>query len=275
MTAVILGLGSGLSWGFADFWGGLASRRANPNITTMLVQAAGVAVLAFAVFAGGFAAPSPRSAVLAVAAGLLDGIAMLAFYRALTIGVMAIVAPVAAAGAVLPVAVDLLRGRSVSPLTLAGCALALAGIATVASERGSRRRGLGLAAVAALGFGGFFTLFGPASSGGSVIPAAAIARTASLAIVAAIAVRAPRTASPKQKRTLALVAGAGCLDAFAAVLFGVGTQYSLAGIVAVLASLYPIATIVLARAVLRERWTQSQTLGSIAAIAGVALIAAG
>ena len=73
MTAVILGLGSGVFWGSADFFGGLASRRADPNITTMLVQGVGVAALAVAVFLGGFAPPSPDVAVLAIAAGIVVG----------------------------------------------------------------------------------------------------------------------------------------------------------------------------------------------------------
>lgn len=275
MIAVVLGLGSGVSWGVADFCGGLASRRANPYLTTVLVQGVGVLVLVAAVACGHFPTPSPKSIGLAIAAGALDGLAMLAFYRALSIGAMAVVAPVAASGAAVPIAVDMVRGHLPTTVVLVGCAIALVGVAVVCFEQGPRTGGILLALTAALGFGGFFTLLGPASGAGGEVWAATIARLASLAFVIAIAARTPRVTTQWRTRALWLIAGAGLLDALAAVLFGGGTQHNLAGTVAVLASLYPVATIILARVVLREHWTSRQIVGACVALAGVTLIAAG
>ena len=195
---------------------------------------------------------------------------------------MSVVAPIAACGAGVPIVVDLARGHTPSALALAGCCTAILAVALVSRDRSSRGSGIGLAVAAALGFGGFFALLGPAAQGGAEVWAATVARIASLAVAIAVVVRTnaatqqtrPRTLKALPGRALALALAAGLLDALASVLFGGGTQHDLPGVVAVLASLYPIATIVLARVVLQERWTRDQRLGSCLAIIGVALIAA-
>ena len=164
MLAVVLGLASGLSWGVADFFGGLASRRAAAIAVVAIMQSAGlvVAVVAIAVTATG---PPPRDQLLfGLAAGAIGAAGLVAFYRGLAVGSMTLIAPISALGALVPVTVDLAAGREPNAVVLAGMAAALAGACLAAAAPGPAvRRGLGLAVVAALGFGSFFTLFAHAA----------------------------------------------------------------------------------------------------------------
>src|SRR3954447_13783703 len=164
MAAVALGLASSLSWGIADFFGGLQSRRRPVLAVMTITQTAGL-LLALVVVAAHGAGPPSGGAWLAWAmSGSLFGIAGLAaFYRGLATGNMGVVAPISSAAAVVPLTVGLAPGERPSALQGAGVVLAIAGVALASLEHeghvtGSRRvaAGAGLAIVAALGFGGFF-----------------------------------------------------------------------------------------------------------------------
>lgn len=276
MTAIVLGLCSGVSWGMADFLGGLASRRAAALAVVALSQGVGLLIALAAL--GVVQPPVPPAAdiVLAMLAGVCGVIGLIAFYRALAVGSMSVIAPVSALGAVVPVAIDLVRGTDPAPTVLGGMALALCGAALVARGEGpSSHYGVGLAALAAVGFGGFFALLAEAAHGGSALWALIGARAASvpLAIVAAagigIGLRAVR--GP----VLLMTALAGVLDASANLMYAAGSQRGLTSVVAVLGSLYPVTTVALAGVVLRERLGRIQAAGALLALAGVAMIAAG
>ncbi|MGE0028826.1 MAG: EamA family transporter [Thermoleophilia bacterium] len=275
MGAVLLGLASGLSWGVADFLGGVASRRAAAFAVVALSQASGLVV---ALIAAGVIRPDlppPDKALLAATAGVTGVLGLMAFYRALSIGSMSVIAPISALGALVPVAVDLIRGDTPAGVVLAGMLLALAGAALVARAPGpASRAGVGLAVIAAVGFGAFFSLLAEAADGESALWSLIFARSASvpLALIVWVGVGASLAL---RGRTLLITLVAGFLDASANLMFAAGSQRGLTSVVAVLGSLYPVTTVALATVVLHERLGRLQAAGAGFALAGVAMIAAG
>lgn len=247
----------------------------------MLVsQAAGLSAIAAAVLLLAPPVPGAGDLVPAAAAGVAGAIAITAFYRALAIGTMSIVAPVAATGTALPVVVGLATGERPSELQLVGMAAALVGVVLVTREAdepgrngGAFGRSIVLALVAALGIGTFFVGMDAAADGG-VAWAMLCARGASVAalLLAVVALR-PRLRVPPV--SIPLLAGLGLLDAGANTMFALASTTGLLSLVAVLGSLYPVVTIALARALLGERIQPVQAAGVVAVLAGVALIASG
>jgi drug/metabolite transporter (DMT)-like permease len=275
VLAIALGLASGLSWGIGDFFGGLASRRASAIAVVAFSQAVGL-VLALVVLAA--ARPSPPSAAgygLGIAAGVSGVIGLAAFYRALAIGTMGLVAPISALGALLPLAIDLAAGRSPGAVALAGMAVALAGAALASSAPGpASRRGLGLAAVAAFGFGGFFVLLAESADDGGALWSIIAARSGSVPL-ALLAMAVVGAGVAMGQRVWPLVVAAGILDVSANLMFAAGSQRGLVSVVAVLGSLYPVATVALAAIFLHERMGPLQAAGAGLAVVGVVMIAAG
>ena len=274
MLAVVLGLLSGLSWGVADFFGGVASRRAEVLAVVVGSQVVGLLLILTIVAIARPDVPPARELGLAAASGVVGLIGLAAFYRAMAIGTISLIAPISALGAVVPIAVDLIAGRIPGTLALVGMIIALAGACLAARAPGpASRRGIGLAVVAALGFGGFFSLLA-AGSGGSPIWAIVAARGTSVPI-GLIVLLAAGTSLAMSRRTLLFVVCSGCLDVCANLLFAAGSQRGAVSVVAVLGSLYPVTTVVLAGTVLHERLGRLQAAGAGVALGGVILIAAG
>lgn len=275
MGAVVLGLLSGLSWGVADFLGGVASRRAAAFAVVAISQAIGLLVALVVVAIVRPDLPPTGNILLGLAAGLTGVIGLMAFYRALSIGSMSVIAPISALGALVPVIVDLAAGDVPAALVLAGMAFALAGAALVARAPGpASRAGVGLAVVAALGFGGFFSLLAAAADGESALWSLIMARGASVPFAAVVAIGVGAGLA-LHGRVLLMTATAGILDASANLMYAAGSQRGLTSVVAVLGSLYPVTTVGLAAVVLHERLGRLQAVGAGFALAGVAMIAAG
>jgi drug/metabolite transporter (DMT)-like permease len=277
VTAVALALAASLAWGCSDFFAGIKSR-ALPVLSVLAASQAAGLVLGFAAaLAWGGALPDTRFVSWAVAAGVAELIGFAALYRGLAVGAMSIVAPISATAAVVPLLVGLAGGDRTSVVQNAGIGLALAGIGLVALERPDddarhwrTAAGLGLAFAAAVGFGAFFVGMDHASDGG-VLWAVALSRGASLGLlVLCVGLMRRRVALTAADR-IAVVA-VGALDVLANVLFAAALTHGLAGIVAVLGSLYPVTTVLLARVVLQERIARRQELGVGGALAGVALV---
>ena len=277
-----LGLGSGLFWGTGDFLGGLTSRRLPALSVTIWSQLAGSLVLAGVL---GFSGQRPTVAGMAwgALAGLCGGTALVLFYRSMAEGLMSIVAPVSACGAVVPVVAAFARGEWPGLLAGAGILVAVAGVVLVSASGGRSRAGggalplrlLGFSLGAALGFGLFFVFVDVASSvpGGTPLWAAAGVRAGSLTWLLAIAA-VTRRPPVWPGRRIGVVALAGVLDTTANVLFAYASTLGNLGVVGVLGSLYPVATVLLARFVLAERLSPSQTAGVVLAITGVVLLGA-
>ena len=279
MLAIALGLGSSLFWGLADFGGGLQSRRFSVIAVLLVSQAVGLAGIALIVALSGEPAPSLGDLWPAAAGGAGGLLALSAFYRALAIGTMSIVAPISATGSAVPVIVGLASGERPGAIQLAG----IVGVGVVLASREAPhedeararagRASIALALVAALGFGAFFVGMDRAADA-DVLWALLAARIAgNLGLLTFVLVARPRLELPAT--ALPALAAVGALDLAANALYAWGTTEGLLSVVAVLGSLYPVATVLLARGVLGERIRRVQEVGVVTALAGVVLIAAG
>jgi drug/metabolite transporter (DMT)-like permease len=274
-AAIALALGSSLVWGLADFSGGALTRRLPTFTVTVVSQAAGFVALLVAIAVRGDL--GGRSFALGLLAGVGGGIGLAAFYRALSLGTMSVVSPIAACGAVVPFAISLASGERPRGLAVAGAAAALVGaVLASAEERRSespeRARAVVLALGSALALGVFVYFLGLGSREGDALSTLVGARVGSLTCLTlgALVLRAPLRL---RRRDLAPVAGVGLLDVGANALFAVACGRGLLAIVSVLGSLYPVATVLLAHVLLGERLTRTQQAGVAVALAGVALIA--
>jgi drug/metabolite transporter (DMT)-like permease len=196
------------------------------------------------------------------------------------IGVMSLVAPVAACGALVPVIISLLRGEPLGLLPAVGIAVALAGVVlvsvqteTVAPGHASPRPALLLALGAALTFGFFFACLdgGAGDSATTALWTVAGARLSSLPTLGVLIAATARRV-PWPGRHLAPIAAVGVLDTVANALFAYAATAGNAGVVAVLGSLYPVATVLLGRVILQERLTWLQGSGVVVALLGVVLL---
>ncbi len=273
----LLALCGAASWGAGDFLGGLASRRAPVLVVLAVSQALGLAGVALWVLLSGDSFPGVVELLPAVAAGAAGLLGLGALYRGFAVGAMGIVAPISAASPLVPLTVDAARGTMPSALQVVGIALVLGGVGTVSftpSATGSRiAAGAGLAALAALGFGLFVVGIGAGAEHGAAW--AVVGARLTSASIALVLVLATSTSLGAARPVLPQLVAVAVFDTGANVLVAVATTQGPVGIVAVLSALYPIATIVLARAFLGERLSASRRIGGVIAIAGAALVAAG
>jgi drug/metabolite transporter (DMT)-like permease len=282
----LLALAASLLWGAADFTGGTLTRRL-PAVTVVLASQA-VALAALVPLALLLdAADAGRVVGPAVLAGIVGPAALAAFYRALALGTMGVVAPVAALGVAVPVLAGLAAGEAPSDRQLVGIGVAVVGVVLACGPElsGAGRGGatpLVLAAASALGFGAVFVLLAAGSGGsragvGDVVLVLMIMRSTSVLLLLAITLLRRGAAGllrpqPADVPALALV---GVLDVGANGAFAVASQSDLVSVTAVLASLYPVVTALLAWQVHRERLASLQVVGVAAAVAGVVLLAGG
>jgi drug/metabolite transporter (DMT)-like permease len=289
---VTLGLSSGLCWGAADFFGGIQARRLPALTVAFWSQVAGALGLAIAL---GIGATRPAGAAIAwgAAAGVGSGCALALLYRALADGTMSVVAPVSACGAILPVLAALLTGDQPGAIAGLGVITAIAGVVLVSrtnptksgpADQGRQERPgrvLGMALGAAVGFGLFYVLVdagtaaaGTSGSRGSPLWVIAGARAGSLLMLSTIALVGRRSALRWPGRRIGPVALVDIADTGANLLFAYAATAGNLAVVGVLGSLYPVATVVLARWLLGERLSGGQNAGVVLALTGVGLLAA-
>jgi drug/metabolite transporter (DMT)-like permease len=279
MTPVLLALAASCCWGVADFTGGLQSRRVPVPVVLALVEGTGLVLTTVVVVAAGEPFPGTRAVVLSLVAGVAGVLALGCFYRALSIGTMSIVAPISATGVALPVIVGVATGDELSALVSAGLAVTVVGVILASREAhedegraAAGRLSIALALIAAVGFGSYFVL-SDAAVDDSVWWFLVLSRVIPLPVLVGLALLT-RMSRPQPSSALVL-AVAGSLDCAATALYGVANTKGALSIVAVVGSLYPVATVVLARIVLGERIRPVQRVGVLAALTGVAMIAGG
>jgi drug/metabolite transporter (DMT)-like permease len=270
---VVFGLLSALSWGAGDFCGGLAARRSSLLSVIVCSQVAGVIVLSLIAWLVAEPVPSMNILLVGGAAGILGDIGLLSLYYALSRGKMGVAAPVSGVvAAMMPVLFGAVMEGLPGALQVAGFVLALLGIWLVARSEYSAMRlaDLGMPIVAGIGFGLFFIVIDQVSKVSVFWPLVA-ARVASitLLVVAGLVLRHPLLPVRGQ---LPLVVGSGALDAGGNVFFALAALAGRLDIAAVLSSLYPATTVVLAGFFLRERLSRPQTFGVVATLVAIALI---
>lgn len=261
-------------WGVSDFIGGVGARRVNAFLFTAIVHVAGMSLMAAVALLGGALFPGHGSAIWALLAGSVGGISLALFYRALATGKMGLTAPVAAVlGAGIPTIVTAFREGMPGARHLLGFVLAVIGVWLIsrAENDAGRPEGLGLALIAGCGFAGFYLCIHQAGSG-SALWIAVISRFASL-VVTLVFVLAGRNIRSVPTAVLAIAMLAGCLDITGSAVFVRAQQTGRLDAAVVLSSLYPAITVLLARLFLHEHFSRARTVGMLAALAAVPMIA--
>lgn len=287
--AILLGLAAALTYGAGDFVGGLVSRRAPLFSVVLLSQVAGTALLLVAVPFFVESGPTASAVAWGGASGAAGATGVLFLYKGLAAGRMSVVAPITSVeAAVVPVVWGLAAGERPAIVALVGVVVALAAVVLVAgfdpgeaagedgsgsTERGGRLApGVAEALIAGVAFGAFFVLLDGAGDETGLWPLVG-GRTASLTILT-ILVLARRERISAAPGTRVPIVAAGVLDVAANLLYLLATREGLLSIVAVLTSLYPASTILLARIVLGERMGRLQVAGLVLAAAGVVMMTA-
>lgn len=275
--AAFLALLSSLSWGSADFLGGIASKRLPSLIVVGLSQAAGLVLAVFLALVTGEWTSPLGYLPWAVLASLCGATGLIAFYRALATGTMGVVAPISGMAGVVPLIVGFLAGERFTPLAAAGAIAIGVGVLLASGPELNDRAGVApvvLAIFAALMFGIALVAIAEGAAYSPVMTMVGM-RTVSVLLLGTVSViMLARTAAHRNAaRSLVLVIiGSGVLDVSANLAFGYASQAGALVIVAVLGSLYPVATAVLAAMFLHERLRPVQYAGVAAAVVGLSLV---
>lgn len=271
--AAVLALMSSLMWGSADFLGGSLSRRVHPAAVYGLSQVAGlVALVLIATVAGGWDA-DPAYWPWAIASSLLGALGMITFYAALSMGPMGIVSPMVALSVMVPVAFGLLVGEAPAGVQVLGIIAAIAGILLASGPELSGAESARPLLLAGIAAGAFGVMYVTMSRGSAIDPLMTMTamRITSLVVFAGVLALA-RTLGGAEPRDAPSLVVIGLFDAGANVLFGFATTMGLLSTAAVLGSLYPVVTAVLAAVILHERLRVVQYVGVVVALGGVVLI---
>lgn len=268
------GIFSAVSFGAGDFAGAVAARRAGALAVVAGAHATGLVALLVAVLVLRPPMPVPGSILLGLLAGVGGAVGLAALYRGMSLGGMGLVTALSGAGSLaIPLAVGALLGVRIGAIQLAGvgCAALAAVAASGASRSELGRRALGLAALAAVGFGAWYVLIDLAARDGDALWALVFSRSASAGLTAMVAAgRVDRARFPVR-----LVVLAGLLDVGGNALYVVAREFVAVGLAAALTGMYPIVTMILARLVLGERLPPLGQLGVGLALLGVVLISVG
>ncbi|HTZ88822.1 MAG TPA: EamA family transporter [Alloacidobacterium sp.] len=277
------GLSTAAVWGAADFTGGIAAKRAAPSFVVAVAH--GFSLILLFAFAAVFRTGLSGCGLDGLLSGVFCGGGLILLYSALSRGSMGLSAAISGVlTAVVPVLYSSFREGHASPRQLIGFAVASVAIALVAytpqSESSAQSRGLGLAVLAGLSFGAMLVFMHLAAVQG-VLPALIAMRisSTSVAVIGGVAVWLAQRQELSAKfaflagKTLLLAMLAGVLDTSGNLLYLLASRAGRLDVAAVLSSLYPAGTILLATWLLKERATRGQVTGMALALAAIALIA--
>jgi drug/metabolite transporter (DMT)-like permease len=281
-VAIVLALFSALAYGVADFLGGVASRRWDSRLITLGTQSVGLLTAAVAVAAYPGDGPARTALAWGAASGLCCAVGILSLYRGFARGSIGVVAPVCGVlTAVIPAAVGIALGDHLGRLELVGIILTIPAVGLVARETavaGGSSGGFADGVLAGVGFGLLFVALSQAGSSHGAWPLLA-EQVVAVAIIVPVAIRArnsdeavgTRGRPPGQVILWTVIAGV--LSGVANLLYLLATHHGELAIVGVISSLYPAATVLMARFWLRERWNRVQITGMALAAVAVVLVA--
>lgn len=279
MIALSLSLAACLGWGVADFLGGLKSRQLSVFSVLMVSSFFGLGAILIIVLVRGVAPPGDPALLLAVVGGVAGVAAMFFLYRGLSIGSMAIVAPISATGVILPVIVSLAGGDNPSFLQKIGIAVAIIGSVLASREKnddGNSSRlstGVGLAVGSAIAAGIFFVVMDQASEVDPYWAAFLMRFSYFVCLIIIFLLKRPVVQAGKVHMPAIIVLG--ICDALAGFAYALATTRGMLGLVAVVGALYPAVTVLLSMMVLQERPQRAQFIGVLLAVGGVTFISAG
>ncbi len=283
LSFVGLGLAASAFWGASDFLGGLATRKAHVVLVVAMAHGLSLGLLLLMALTTHSALPTMRFAVAGLCAGAFGGVALLLYYQALSLGEMGITTALTGLlTALVPVVYSFFSQGSPKTTQITGFLVAAAAIALIAYKPAGAPRplALGLATLAGLGFGVFLVVLKVGSAHGLLWPlifSRLASATLACGMVIWVQVRSGKDAATWRKQVrenrFFLVAGsAGVLEATGSLLYMRSAAEGRLDVAAVLASLYPVMTIILAAWFLKERTTSSQALGMALALGAVVLV---
>jgi drug/metabolite transporter (DMT)-like permease len=270
----LLALGSSVAWGTSDFFAGLASRRRPAVAVVGWTQGLALLVLSVVVAARWSTVTWTGWPLWAVGAGLAGMAGLVCFYSALSAGTMGVVAPIAALGVVVPVTLGVLTGDQPSPWSWVGMVVAVTGVALASGPEltgAVSPRPVVLAGCAALGFG-LALFFLDRGARESTLMTLWGMRVTSVTVLLLVALLARSVGGVTARETPALLL-IGCGDLAANALFAIASSRGQVSVAAVLGSLYPVVTALLARLVVKERLRRIQQVGVVLAVGGACVIA--
>lgn len=288
MLAIALAFASALLWGTGDFLGGMAARRFALLWVLLVSAMGGITLATTGALISGDELPPSSDLLIGAVAGVAGVVALAAFYKALAIGTMSIVAPTTATGAAIPVLWGVVgRGDKLTVLAVTGILVAITGVILASREQdvahttgvdaATHRQSILLAIVAAIGFGTIFALIAEAGEESIFWPAATLKLTTFAIVLVVIAASGARReawgARPQGKQWL-FPFSIGFFDVGANITFAASSQHGALAITSVVSSLYPVTTVLLAFVFLHERLALSQRFGVAMALLGVVLLAA-
>ena len=281
LSFIGLGLAASFFWGASDFLGGLATRKAHVVMVVAMAHSLSLVLLLLIALVTHSPVPPERFALLGLSAGVFGGLALILYYQALSLGEMGLTTALTGLlTALVPVAYSFLTQGRPKSTQIAGFVLAGAAIALIAYAPAGRPRplALGLASLSGLGFGVFLVVLKVGSTHGLIwqlIYSRMASATLAAGVVVLIALREQGASLRKQvstNRFLWVAGSAGVLEATGSLLYMRSASEGRLDVAAVLASLYPVVTIVLAAWFLKERTTSSQALGMALALGAVVLV---
>jgi drug/metabolite transporter (DMT)-like permease len=275
MTAILLALVCALSYGIADFWGGLATRRGSIWKVLPVIVITGIATLLIAIpfFGADFSSGAIKAGVAAGLAGTLGYVFLM---YGLALGPMSVVAPISAViGAIIPFGVGFLRGETLSAVGFVGAGLAFISIVLVSrsTEDASHpvtSKAVIVAIIAGLGIAGYLLGIssGPDDSGLAPVMVGRLVTGGIFIFIAMATWKTIRNGEIDYRLAIA----SGALDVVGGATFMLAARAGDLVLVAVLAALYPAFTVLLARLVLHERMERHQLLGLVGACTAVLLL---
>ncbi|MBN2149683.1 MAG: DMT family transporter [Anaerolineales bacterium] len=277
LLPVLLGLAAALTWGAGDFAGGIASRRSNPIRVVLAAEWIGGILLIPLPFLFHEPLPPTRDLLYSIVASLLGSVGLILLYRSLAEGKMSIAAPVSALlAAVLPVVVGAWTQGFPGIIKLVGFLLALAAIWLISGGGVSpifkaHLASLRLPLISGITFGFYFILMHAASQQATFWPLLSARLASSVGLSLYVLMRPPAQSLPRKVMPIVVVCGA--MDVTANLMYVLAGQAGRLDIAAVLGSLYPGTTVILAWFLLKERINRLQAVGIVAALSAIVLIA--
>ena len=279
MLSIIFGLCAALGWGAGDFTGGLASRKTGAYRAVFYSEVIGIVFLFIILGVTSEPVPNLKVWLISMVAGAVGTFGLILLYRAMTIGLMSVAAPVSALlAATLPVVVGIFKEGVPTTLTIFGFGFALFAIWMISQSNGgvtdilAHLADLKLPLLAGIGFGSYFILMHEATSTGATVWPMVASRSGGILLISAYMLIARVSWKVEDTSAWPLLTLNGLLDILGNIFFILAGQTGRLDVAAVLSSLFPGATVMLAWIFLKERLTRNQWIGIGSALIAIVLM---
>jgi drug/metabolite transporter (DMT)-like permease len=279
LLSILFGLSAALTWGAGDFTGGLASRKTGAYRAVFYSEAIGILFLFIILGISAEPIPGLRIWLISMVAGAIGTSGLILLYQAMTTGLMSVAAPVSALlAASLPVLVGIFKEGVPKILTVLGFGFAFFAIWMISQSKGgvtdivAHLSDLKLPLLAGIGFGSYFVLMHEATSTGATIWPMVASRFGGMLLISAYMLITHVSWKVKDTSAWPMLTLNGILDISGNIFFILAGQAGRLDVSAVLSSLFPGATVVLAWIFLKERLSRNQWIGIFSALVAIVLM---